>query len=297
MLNRAISENYSPGSTFKLVTAAAALADGKDKNSQVTTAPGINVINGDTNCDTDDSTCLANYSRGSCGTGTHGVRAAELVQHGVRPARRPGRRGQAAGPGGQVRHRPDRPDDPDVGRGVVHRAARGRPVHDNREPAGAVPERHRPEGRAADRAGERGDRRDGRQQRRPDAPAAGAEGARPRPRRDLRLRPGRARRRHVAGQRGRVAGHDDQVGGAHRWRRQARRPDHRVEDRHRRDRRRPEERPAVRLVRGVRARRKPPDRRCRRGRKQGRGRDRRQAVRCRRAGRRSTPRSGGVEAC
>jgi peptidoglycan glycosyltransferase len=70
MLNRAIRENYAPGSTFKLVTAAAGLADGRNKDSQVTTAPGINVINGDTNCDTDENTCLANYSRGTCGTGT-----------------------------------------------------------------------------------------------------------------------------------------------------------------------------------------------------------------------------------
>jgi peptidoglycan glycosyltransferase len=70
MLNRAISENYQPGSTFKLVTASAALADGKDKNSQVTQSPGINVINGDTNCDVDDNTCLANYSRSTCGDGT-----------------------------------------------------------------------------------------------------------------------------------------------------------------------------------------------------------------------------------
>ena len=70
MLNRAIRENYQPGSTFKLVTASAALTDGKDKNSQVTQSPGINVVNGDTNCDLDDSTCLANYSRRSCGDGT-----------------------------------------------------------------------------------------------------------------------------------------------------------------------------------------------------------------------------------
>jgi peptidoglycan glycosyltransferase len=70
MLNRAISENYAPGSTFKLVTASAALSDGKDKNTPVTQSPGINVINGDTNCDTDESACLANYSRGNCGDGT-----------------------------------------------------------------------------------------------------------------------------------------------------------------------------------------------------------------------------------
>jgi peptidoglycan glycosyltransferase len=70
MLNRAISENYQPGSTFKLVTASAALTDGKDKNTPVTQSPGINVINGDTNCDPDETTCLANYSRGTCGDGT-----------------------------------------------------------------------------------------------------------------------------------------------------------------------------------------------------------------------------------
>jgi penicillin-binding protein A len=70
MLNRAISENYAPGSTFKVITAAAALADGKDKSSQVTTSAGINVINGDTNCELSASTCLANFSRSSCGDGT-----------------------------------------------------------------------------------------------------------------------------------------------------------------------------------------------------------------------------------
>lgn len=70
MQNRAISDNYQPGSTFKLVTASAALAEGMNKTSQVTQSPGINVLNGDTNCDPDEGTCLSNYSRGSCGDGT-----------------------------------------------------------------------------------------------------------------------------------------------------------------------------------------------------------------------------------
>jgi peptidoglycan glycosyltransferase len=70
MLNRTISDNYAPGSTFKLITASAGLEDGKDKNTQLTASPGIDVINGDP-CDPSDgsSRCLSNYNGNSCGSG------------------------------------------------------------------------------------------------------------------------------------------------------------------------------------------------------------------------------------
>ncbi|HEY7595764.1 MAG TPA: penicillin-binding transpeptidase domain-containing protein [Actinophytocola sp.] len=70
MLNRAIQENYAPGSTFKLVTASTALEDGKDKEYQLTASPGIDVITGDP-CDPSDgsSRCLSNFAGSSCGSG------------------------------------------------------------------------------------------------------------------------------------------------------------------------------------------------------------------------------------
>ncbi len=70
MLNRAIQENYAPGSTFKLVTASTALEDGKDKDYQLTAASGIDVLTGDP-CDPSDgsSRCLSNFAGSTCGSG------------------------------------------------------------------------------------------------------------------------------------------------------------------------------------------------------------------------------------
>ena len=62
MTNRAVSEIYPPGSTFKLITAAAALQNGYTPNTPVTAASSITLPN--------TSTQLPNYNGNSCGGGT-----------------------------------------------------------------------------------------------------------------------------------------------------------------------------------------------------------------------------------
>lgn len=59
MLNRAISQTYPPGSTFKVVVTAAALANGANPNEELTAAPQITLPG--------TSTTLENYDGTPCG--------------------------------------------------------------------------------------------------------------------------------------------------------------------------------------------------------------------------------------
>ncbi|MFE2752432.1 peptidoglycan D,D-transpeptidase FtsI family protein [Actinosynnema sp. NPDC059335] len=61
MLNRAVHENYPPGSTFKLVVTAAALAEGKTKDSEVDGRPVITLPG--------TNTPLPNFNDTTCGNG------------------------------------------------------------------------------------------------------------------------------------------------------------------------------------------------------------------------------------
>jgi penicillin-binding protein A len=61
LTNRAISERYPPGSTFKVITTAAALQNGMTENERLTAMPAIPLP--------DSSATLENYGGAPCGSG------------------------------------------------------------------------------------------------------------------------------------------------------------------------------------------------------------------------------------
>ncbi len=237
LVNRAISQTYPPGSTFKVLTTAAALGNGATPDDQLTAAPQITLPG--------TSTTLENYNGSTCGPNpTASLRDAfarscntAFVELGIKDGADAIKdEASAFGIG------PNTPRDPAAGcrqHGRRHLRRRG-----------SRPDQHRPARRRGDPpARECSDRRDRRQRwcadaAQPDLPVAGTGSDR-----SQYAVTGVDGSGDLAGSGGNADRSDDRLGELHRRRRQdpPRRSD-RVQDRYRRARREPAGNSAARLV-------------------------------------------------
>ncbi len=192
LLNRATQGLYPPGSTFKVVTAAAGLESGTITPETTINAPG-----------TLDRRRARTQQRLQPGLGLDQPRhrADQLGQHLVRAARPAGRPGRAVRNDGKVRLQLDAADRPAVRRrrkrGLQERRLRRRRTARQERSGRPGPGRDRPGAAAGDAAADRDGRRRGRQRRQADEAADLEPGGRPRrPRRQaprpLRIQPSRS---------------------------------------------------------------------------------------------------------